>query len=83
MAFAYTISDRTIYGNHRIVTGTFTNGETDSGGNIVTGLDYVFGFSCIPTGQVGATMPKYSVSGGTITLVTDNGVDGNWIVFGK
>ena len=82
MAFASTVTGNTVYGNHRVVTGTFTNGETDAGGSITTGLDYVFGFSYTVTGQVGATMPKYSVSGGTVTLVTDNGVDGNWIAFG-
>ena len=83
MAFSYTVSDNTVYGNHRVVTGTFTNSDTDSGGDITTGLDYIFGFSYVITGQVGATMPKYSASGGTVTLTTDNGVDGNWIAFGK
>jgi hypothetical protein len=83
MAFASTVTDQTVVGNIRMVYGTFTNGETDSGGDITPGLDNVRGFSCVPTGQVGATMPKYSFASGVITLVTDNGVDGNWIAWGN
>lgn len=82
MAFVDTVSGRTVYGNHRVVWGTYAQGETDAGGDIETGMDVVYGFSTVPTGQVGSTAPKYSVSGGTVTLVTDNGVDGNWIAFG-
>ena len=82
MAFVSTVSDRSIHGNHRIVWGTYTNGATDSGGDIDTGLDVVFGFATIPTGHVDTNVPKYSVSAGTITLVTDNDSDGNWWAFG-
>jgi TPP-dependent indolepyruvate ferredoxin oxidoreductase alpha subunit len=82
MSFAYAVTDRTVYGNHRVVSGTFTNAEADSGGAISTGLDYVAGFSCVPTSHVASTMPKVTASAGTITIVTDNGVDGNWIAFG-
>ena len=84
MAFSSTITGQSVVGDHRVVWGTFTNGEADSGGAISdTGFGTIYGFSCIPTGQVGATMPKYSASAGVVTLVTDNGVDGNWIVWGK
>lgn len=85
MAFSYTVdTTRSVHGNHRVVTGTWTNTDTDSGGDVVTSLDYIFGFLPTPTtSHVGATMPKYSVSGGTATLVTDNGVDGNWIAWGR
>ena len=82
MAFVSTVTDRSIHGNHRIVWGTYTNTDTDSGGDIDTGFDAVFGFFTVPTGHVGTTAPKYSVSAGTVTLVTDNGSDGNWWAFG-
>jgi hypothetical protein len=82
MAFASTVSNRSIHGNHRVVWGTYTNGANDSGGDINTGLDAVFGFSMISTGMVGTTVPKYSVSGGTVTVITDNDSDGNWFAFG-
>jgi len=82
MAFSSTISGRSVHGNHRVVWGTYANTDTDSGGTIDTGLDTIFGFSAIPTGHVGTTNPKYSASAGTVTLVTDNGSDGNWYAFG-
>lgn len=82
MAFASTVSGNSVHGNHRVVWGTFTNTDADSGGDIDTGLDTVFGFMLIPTSHLGSTQPKYSASGGTVTLVTDNGVDGNWYAIG-
>lgn len=82
MAFASTVSGNSIHGNHRVVWGTFTNTDTDSGGSIDTGFDTIFGFMVIPTSHSGVLAPKYSASGGTVTLVTGNGVDGNWYAVG-
>jgi hypothetical protein len=83
MAFAAAVTDQTFYGNHRVVVGSYTNREADSGGAITTALDYIFEFNTTVTGQVGATVPKVTISGGTATLVTDNGVDGTWVARGK
>ncbi len=69
-------------GTLKMIYGTFTNAATETGGTITTGLSAVFGFSVIPTSHVGATMPKYSVSGGTVTLSCDTGLDGNWSAWG-
>ena len=82
MAFVDAVSGRSVHGNHRVVWGTYTNTETDSGGDIDTGLSTVFMFSSISTGQVDNTTPKYSASAGTVTLVTNNGDDGNWYAIG-
>lgn len=82
MAFAAAVTDQTVYGNHRVVVGTYTNGEADSGGAITTGLNYIFEFNTTVTGHVGATLPKVTISGGTATLVTDNGADGTWVARG-
>lgn len=82
MAFSKTISGRTVFGNMRVVWGTYTNTDTDSGGAIDTGLDAIFGFSTVPTGHVSITPPKYSASAGVVTLVCQNGDDGKWFAFG-
>lgn len=72
-----------VMGNRRLVTGTFTQGDADSGGTITTGLTKVDMFVPTPTSHVGLAMPKYSVSGGTVTLVTPNGMDGTWVALGS
>ena len=82
MAFVSTVTDQSVHGNHRVKWGTYTNTDTDSGGDIDTGFSTVFGFSTVSTGHVGVTNPKYTASAGTITLVTDNGDDGNWFAIG-
>jgi hypothetical protein len=83
MAFAYTVSGRENLGSINVIYGTYTNTDTDSGGSITTGMGLVAGFGVVPTGQVDMHMPKYSVSGGVVTLVTGNGDDGNWYAMGK
>ena len=82
MAFVSTLSASSVIGNLRIRWGTFTNTDADKGGDIATGLSSVVGFMVIPTGHVGNTQPKYSASGGTVTLVTDYDEDGNWFAIG-
>ncbi len=83
MAFSSSISGRENIGSINMLWGTFTNTDTDSGGTIDTGMSAVMGFMTISTGQVDASQSKYSASGGTVTLVTQNGVDGNWVAMGK
>lgn len=83
MAFSYAITGRENVGSITMLYGTYTNTDTDSGGTITTGFGTVMSFSTIPTGQVDAVAPKYSESGGVITVVTGNGVDGNWVAMGK
>ena len=83
MSFAYAVSGQTIFGNLRVKWGTATNGAADTGGAIETGLAAVFMFSAIPTSHTGASPPKYSVSGGVVTIVSDTGTDFNWMAIGK
>lgn len=86
MAFAYTVDTNrgsTVIGNRRFIVGTFTNGEADSGGAIVTGLSKVDAFDVLVTSHVGSTNAKRTVSGGTVTIVTPNGVDGTWWAIGN
>lgn len=83
MAFSSSITGSTVIGDRRIIFGTFSQADTDSGGDISTGYGVVNACGVIPTGQVDSDMPKYTISGGTITVVTGNGVDGNWWAVGK
>lgn len=93
MAFASTASGKTIMGNKSRVWGTFTNTETDTGGDIassVHGLDNIETARVEVTSHIGATEPKLFINKtsadvatqGTLGIVCDNGVDGTWEVIG-
>jgi hypothetical protein len=83
MAFAYTVTSREwISRKKRICWGTFTNGTTDTGGDVVTGMKTIDHFCCSINSHVGATVNKTVVSGGTATLTINDGVDGTWMAIG-
>lgn len=87
MAFAYTIEKTGVMGDLQYVTGKFTNGGGDTGGDIVTGLTTVYHIDLTHTGSavvasapaVNETMP----SSGTVTIVTVADADGTFIAWGK
>lgn len=83
MAFSSTVTSKTNLGAVSLIYGTYTQADGDSGGTITTGFGTVIAFGAMITGQLDATEPKYSESGGTVTLVTGNGVDGSWWAIGK
>ena len=68
--------------------GTFTNGASDCGGDIYTGLSRVEVFVASITGSaattegvgINETFPKSSDG---VTIVTLSGVDGTWIAHGR
>lgn len=86
MAFSYTIKKQTYWGDLKVVIGTFTNGASDTGGDIDTGLNTVYYFNAQHTGSsvvsdapvVNETFP----CGGTVTIVTAADADGIWIAVG-
>jgi hypothetical protein len=88
MAFAYDIQGRSVFGDRRIAWGTFTNGGSDSGGDVKTGLSQVHHISLTHTGaavvasapSVNETMP---LNKGDVTIVTVTGADGTWFAVGK
>ena len=83
MAFAYAVTSREwISRRKRICWGTFTNGASDSGGAIVTGMKTCDVFIPSVNSHVGATNIKHTISGGTVTIVADEGVDGTWLAVG-
>ena len=77
-----TVIKTSVAGNLRIVFGTYTNGATSTGGDIVTGLNEIFYFNsnCM-TSQAG-TVNLASISGGTVTLTNVASEDGQWMAIG-
>ena len=83
MAFAYAVTSREwIARRKRICWGTFTNGATDTGGAIVTGMKTVDFFVSSYDSHVEAGDAKHTISGGTVTVVVPDGCDGRWMALG-
>ena len=90
MAFTSAITQRDIWGSMAVSMGTFTNGAGDKGGNIATGLNRCYGLILQPGGAtvagnacvVNETFTANGLDGSAIKIVTDDGVDGNWLAFG-
>ena len=91
MAFASTNDNDGIpntVGDKKIVTGTFTNGVADTGGEVATGLRRLLHVSVQHTGAaVAANAPAvnetFPFEGGTFTLVSDADADGIWMAYGE
>lgn len=87
MAFAYTITDQTYFGDKKVVFGTFTNGGSDTGGDISTGLTNCEGITLQHTGSavvVSAPVANetFPVAGGAVTIVTVADADGVFMAWG-
>jgi hypothetical protein len=88
MTFAFTLDNRSIQGNRRVHTGTFTNSAGGTGGDIVTGLNRVESFSLQHKGStattnihvVNETLPSTT---GTMTIVSDADKSGFWRAVGR
>lgn len=91
MAFAYTVNGAGKFeftGQLKRITGTFTNGAGDEGGDIVTGLNSVKFFSIQQTGAAVTTgapvvNESFPTATGTMTIVTDANADGIWEAVGE
>jgi hypothetical protein len=87
MAFSSTITETTVFGNKRVAYGTFTNGGSDTGGDIETGLDRVDAIHLVHSGSaVVASAPvvneTFPLASGDVTIVTVADADGFWIAYG-
>lgn len=89
MAFESAITfEMNLEGNRKIVFGTFTNGSSDTGGNIATGLSLVEVIQLSHSGSavvasapvVNETLP---LSSGAVTIVTVANADGFWMAVGQ
>jgi len=90
MTMASSVTQRDVWGSMAVSMGTFTNEAGDKGGNIATGLNRCYGLILQPGGAtvagnacvVNETFTANGLDGSAITIVTDDGVDGNWLAFG-
>ena len=90
MAFTASVTQRDVWGSMAVSMGTFTNEAGDKGGNIATGLNRCYGLILQPGSTavatnacvVNETFTANGLDGSAITIVTDDGVDGNWLAFG-
>ena len=86
MAFSTTTSTQpgpAVVGPYKLITGTWTQAAGDVGGTISTGLSAIVLPSVWVTSHVGTQEPKFTVSGGSITIVTSDGVSGGWSAIGR
>lgn len=87
MAFSTTTSTQpgpAVVGPYKLISGTYTQVAGDVGGSITTGLNALVAFGAgNVTSHVGAPLPKVAVSGGTITIVTGDGISGVWWAIGR
>ena len=91
MAFASTIESRpNVMGNLMMVTGTFTNGGSDAGGNIdlsgllanIVACGANAGSSTAGTGA-GVDGVFTLINGTTLVIQNVNGQDGTWFAMGN
>lgn len=88
MAFSSAVTSPigTVFGNKRVVFGSYTNTGGSTGGSVSTGLDQVDVFFMQPTGTVvSANQPvvngTYPIAG-SVTIVTSANETGVWIAAG-
>lgn len=88
MAFSSTITETTVFGNKRVAYGTFTNGVSDTGGDIETGLNRVDFIHLQVTGSAvdtnaPAVNETFPLASGNVTIVTTANTDGIWVAYGN
>lgn len=91
MTFSSSVTDQTVFGDKRIVIGTFTNGATDTGGVFTHGLNKLDHVSFVVSGTatVSATAPtvqedlQSGLAQPTATLITSQGLSGTFLAIGR
>jgi len=76
MAFTSTVTGSTVFGNKRVVFGTYASTAGSTGGAIVTGLTAVNYFDANSATATPSTI--VTVSGGTATITTTANQTGMW-----
>ena len=87
MAFTFTIQGQTVFGNKRIVFGTFASSSGSTGGDINTGLSVLETLQLSHTGTtapanapaINETLP---LNGGVATIVTIADTTGTFLAVG-
>lgn len=88
MAFTSTVTARTVFGDKRVVYGTYTNTGGGAGGDIATGLSRVDAIFLQTSGAAvsadqSAVDETFPLSGGDVTVVNTADSDGYYMAFGS
>jgi len=89
VTFTYTVETkdglRTYWGQNEVSFGTWTNESGDTGGDIDTKLSSVVVVHLTPykTAVASNEAAVTSISGGTVSIITDDNVDGYWVAIKK
>jgi len=91
--FTVAITKQTVMGDVRVVFGTFVGTGGSTGGDIATGLSYLYHIDITPiasavvvggAGSINETKPTASIGmTGTATIVTTADTSGTWVAYGK
>jgi hypothetical protein len=82
MAFSYTTTKPTVFGDVRVAMGTYTSNSSSTGGAIVTGLNEIFYFNTNCETTQAATVNLVARAAGTATITTVADECGTWIAIG-
>ena len=81
MALVATITQETVFGNQRVIQGTYTKLTGDTSGTLTLGLNAVYSIQCMSS--TAAVAVGASWSGGTLTFYGASGDTGGYFtVFG-
>lgn len=80
MAFTSPVTNSTVFGNKRVVFGTYASTAGSTGGAITTGLTAVNFFDA--TSATATPSSVITVSGGTATITTTANQTGMWMAIG-
>jgi len=80
MSFSYTLDENTVFGNKRIVKGTY-NCASVTTGNITTGLTSVNLF--LMDTNTSSAVFRSTTAAGVTTITTASGQTGNWMAIGS
>ena len=89
LTFSYTVDTkdglRTYWGQNEVSFGTWTNGSGDTGGDIDTKLSSVVNvqLTSYKTSVASNEPAVTAISGGTVSIITDDNVDGYWTAIKK
>lgn len=91
--FTVAITKQTVMGDVRVVFGTFAAAGGSTGGEIATGLNYLYHIDITPfasavvvggAGSISETKPTASIgTTGTVTLICTADTTGTWVAYGK
>lgn len=84
MAFTTTTTSNTVFGNKRIVFGTFTSDSGSTGGEVPTGLSSVDFLVCMATASPSAIQlnETFPLASGSVTIVSVPDETGIWMAIG-